>query len=260
MLARRTNILPIRKMSDPLHRLRHAAEQLSRMVYRHTTAVLLAPPDAPDGRMRNGSGFVLRVDGQHYLGTAWHVVEEWHRRRSAGEPILFQVGDAGLDPSTALAWNDQPSDVAFLRLSAEQAAAVDVSICEPMPNWPPAHPAPNSDVFVCGFPGQLRDRIGRRDVEFRSFAAHLIVEEVRDRFVLCGLDRDVLVDVDGVDVLRSDLDLGGMSGGPAFLLGQLSYPLVALVSEFSQLNESLGLIRLATLSHVDFRIPSPGGV
>jgi hypothetical protein len=38
-----------------------------------------------------------------------------------------------------------------------------------------------------------------------------------------------------------------MSGGPVLLVGQLDYPLVAVVSQFSL---NLELLRLRTLSHV----------
>ena len=88
---------------------------------------------------------------------------------------------------------------------------------------------------------------------FRSFTAHLVVQEVRDYEVVCALDRETVRDVDGNEIRAGELDPGGLSGAPAFLVGALAYPLVALVKEDIRfLDESgVGILRLATLSHVD---------
>ncbi len=228
-------------------RLLDAEDQLNRYAYRHVVPILLAPPAAPEGGMHNASGFLLRLPNGVYLGTAWHVVQHWIDQRARGAQVLFQLSDTvAINPQDSLAWHDAPNDLAFMRLTDRQAAGVDASICEPLPLWPPVHPTADSDLFISGFPGQIRQREGDRDVNFRSFTAHLIIQEVRDRYLGCVLDQDYLTDVDGNRIATADLNLGGMSGAPAFLLGQLAYPVVAIVTDCA-----LGVIRLATLSHVD---------
>jgi hypothetical protein len=48
--------------------------------------------------------------------------------------------------------------------------------------------------------------------------------------------------------------MGGWSGGPVLLLGEISYPLVGIISEYQN---SLGLLRIATLEGIDERALVP---
>ena len=232
---------------DNPRRLQEATNQLNRYAFRHAVPILLAPPEAGENDLRNASGFFVRLPAGLYLGTAWHVVQHWIERRAEGVPLLFQVSDdVVLDPEACMAWRDEEHDIVFMHITEEQIARTNTSVCEPLPSWPPDHPTADSDLFVSGFPAQLRLRDGLREVHFRSFCAHLVVQQVDGRSAACALEQDYLTDIDGNMTPVGELDLGGMSGGPAFLVGNIAYPLVALVSEFA-----LGVIRLQTLSHVD---------
>lgn len=86
---------------------------------------------------------------------------------------------------------------------------------------PPKGPA-NRGVRV---PWELRDRTTRRDIDFKSFAAHVTAAESRERYVVCQLEPDYWTEVNGLNERLDDLDMGGISGGPAFLVERLAYPL-----------------------------------
>lgn len=233
-------------MGDGQRRLDAAAGQLRRYAFRHAVPIVIAPRNAPPGGLRSATGFFVRLNGSVFLVTAWHVVEHWIGRRGEREQVLFQVDTFSIDPEAGIAWRDQVNDLVFIRVTEQQARATRTSVCEPLPHWPPIHPLANSDVIFVGYPGQLRVREGQRDVLFRSLSAHLVVEEARPNFVLCAFDDRAFTAEDGTQIAVANLDLGGMSGGPVFLVGRLAYPVVALVSECAG-----PYIRLATLSHCE---------
>jgi hypothetical protein len=239
-------------------RRRGLEDQLSRLAFSYAAGVLLAPPDAPmvpdASAMFSGSGFVLKLERGCFLCTAWHVVEHWLKRRADGERVLFQVGEVGLNARERLAWKDDGDDLAFLHLLPEELSRIGVQPYEPSV-WPPPQPQVGQYVVIAGYPGVTRERESRRDVVFRSFTARLEVAGVRDRYVLCSLDRDYWEEIRNADDPPSGLDLGGMSGGPVMLVGTLSHPIVGVVSQVSEM-PGFGLMRISTLAHVnDFPAP-----
>jgi hypothetical protein len=239
-------------------RLTALNDQFCRLAFSYTLGILLAPADAPMDStapvMCNGSGCLLKIDGRYFVCTAWHVVDHWLSRRQAGDPALFQVGDVGMDAVERLAHKDEGADVAFLRVRPEEVPRIGVQVFEP-PQWPPPRLAKGQYVVIAGYPGSVRERESRRDVVFKSFSARLEVAEVRDRFAICTLDRDYWEEVRTAEDPPSDIDLGGMSGGPALLVGTLYHPIVGIVSEVSEM-DGFALIKLGTLAHIE-NMPPP---
>ena len=60
-------------------------------------------------------------------------------------------------------------------------------------------------------------------------------------------EREQLISSDDRVIPPAGTDLGGMSGGPVFLVQDLPYPLVGLISEYSSEFE---LMRIVTLGHL----------
>jgi hypothetical protein len=100
----------------------------------------LSAPVGEIGYIRSGSAFVLRRSDHDYLGTAWHVVKEWHDATRTGNRIMFQVGAVSLNPTDRLAWKDEQNDIAFLRLLSGEAQRIGIQPCEPLFGWPPPEP------------------------------------------------------------------------------------------------------------------------
>ena len=220
---------------------------MTKLVFSYAAAINVSPPPSVGGKINNGSGFVLRLDHGLYLVTAWHVVKFWLDRVGAGEKVLFQVRDALLVPSERIVWRDEENDIAFLDLRPEEVEKVNIHVCEPIAGWPPPHPPQGSYVLVSGFPAVIRKRPQPANVEFNALSSMLPVTSSRERHVVCQVERDDLVSFDEHGVPPPGTDLGGMSGGPALLVGKLSYPVVGLISEFSKDYE---LLYIRTLSHV----------
>ena len=60
-------------------------------------------------------------------------------------------------------------------------------------------------------------------------------------------DRDRIVNITGPDVPPPGSDLGGMSGGPVFLMRDLVYPLVGVITDFHSQWELLRVSHLGAL-------------
>ena len=229
-------------------RVLRAGHHMTQLAYRHAAAVIVGPPPSIGGPINNGSGFVVAVGGRHFLGTAWHVVVAWLHRREAGERVLFQVRDAELNPTLETMWRDEANDVALIPISEVQAAQIGVSVCDPIRGWPPPHPVQGRYVLLSGFPGVVRQQEGKR-VFLNAMSTLMQVTSVGHSHLVCQLEREHLVSFNENGIPPHGTDWGGMSGGPVFLVDDLVYPLVGMISEFST---DLELLRIATLSHVPF--------
>ena len=137
--------------------------------------------------------------------------------------------------------------IVFLAITAEQLNGIDISVYEPLTGWPPPHPKKGSYVLVVGFPAILREQPRQDRLDFNSLSAMLQITAVAERHIVCQFERAHWVSYNPNGVPSPGTDLGGMSGGPVFSVGNLAFPLVGLVSEFSR---DFELLYIKTLSHV----------
>lgn len=231
----------------PQERLRviKAGSAMTHLVFRHAVPILISPPPGRFGVVTNGSGFLLRIKDATFLGTAWHVVQRWIERTGEGEALVFQIGKVSLNPNDRIAWKDEENDVVLFRVSLPEARQIGISVCEPVPKWPPPHPRVGAYVLTSGFPGKARAHPAADQVEFGALSTMLQVTAAGDRYVVCQFHREHWIG-DGRDIPPPGSDLGGISGGPALLVQNLVYPLVGVLSEFSTTFE---LLYIKTLSH-----------
>lgn len=228
-------------------RILDAGLLMTQMAYRHAGAVIIGLPPSRNPVLSNGSCFILKLRGCYYLGTAWHVVASYLKRRSGGEPVLFEVRDASLHPERSVVWKDEENDIVFLSLSHAELQRIGLSICEPLMGWPPPHPQAKSYVLVSGFPAVIRERVTRERVDFHALSTLLQVTTVGERHIVCQFEREHWITYNHRGVPPRGTELSGMSGGPVFLVGNLAYPLVAMVSGFSA---NFELLYIKTLSHL----------
>jgi hypothetical protein len=219
---------------------------MTQLAYGYTAAVIVGPQPSIGGAINNGSGFVVALGGQYFFGTAWHVVNSWLQRMESGEKVLFQVRDAELSPALETMWRDESNDLALIPISEAQVGKVGVLVCDPIRGWPPPHPMPGRYVLLSGFPGVKRQQEDTR-VFLNAMSTLMQVTTVGNNYLVCQVEREHLVAFDENGIPPHGTDWGGMSGGPVFLVDNLVYPLVGVISEF---NTDLELVRIATLSHV----------
>lgn len=224
-----------------------AGDVMGRLVWRHTAAVLIAPPPGVAGDINNGSCFILRLQETPYLGTAWHVLKKWFHRTANGESVVFQVGGARVMPSERVVWKDEQTDIAFLRLQEREAALVGISAFEPVCGWPPPMPSVGDFIHLAGYPAIHREHLSDDALDFRSLGFRLSVKNVSDCHLSCQFEREYWVATSGAAIPPEGIDLGGMSGGPVLLEQALAYPIVGLVSEHTS---GFEITRVSTFAHL----------
>lgn len=232
-------------------RILDAALNMTQMAYRHAASTIVAPPPHKQGVLRNGTSFVLNLDDRFFLGTAWHIVEYWLKSIGKDAQFIFQVGDVRLDPSNAIAWKDLRNDLVFLHLTHDEAQQIRVSFCEPVLGWPPPHPQKGDYVLISGFPAVMRARVSAAHVDFPALSTMLQISSVSERHMVCQFEREHWISFNPSGFPPPGTNLGGLSGAPVFAVGNLAYPLIGVVSEFSS---SFELLYVKTLSHLPDRL------
>ena len=225
-------------------RLRDTAREMVRFAQTHATAVMIAPPPSKGGELNTASAVVLHVQSRYFLITAAHVLRHFEQRKANDPDVQWQVGDVVFDPRERVAFRDESSDVALLRLMIPEAPMIRVSVASPVAGWPPPHPTPGQFVLVSGYPALDRQRQGKREIVFNALSAMFQVTTSGPGYFVCQWQREFFASFDGPGVPPHGRSLGGISGGPVFAVGKLSYPLVGVISQFEH---DFELLRIATL-------------
>ena len=224
-------------------------EYLNDFAVRHCTAVLFGP-SLDGGRKVEvaafGTATLLNIDRRLLIVTNEHVLAEYERLcATPGARIHFQVGKAAFDPMERLV--DRASGFDICTFDASGLEINDRLPIDPLPmvefyvasSWPPQRPVPGERFMWTGFPSSLRhvDAGTRFTVPLTFTGAR--VTRVDGRNIVCNLDpdrRDIRI-YHGDDLYVDSpalRDLGGMSGGPAFVDrdGSLRPELVGIVREY----------------------------
>jgi hypothetical protein len=189
--------------------------------------------------IRNATASLLDLGAGPLAVTCHHVIQEY-RLRAEHRPSLFQIGDCRLDPLQQLIFEDDALDLAAIALTPAQARQVagggdtGSSFFSPA-TWPPEPVCEGDYIAFGGFPGELRRVDGHDSVTFSSFSNGASrVPLVRDTYFVSQFEREYWVtsfwNLDSPDLRK----LGGLSGGPAFILRKLHYDFVGLMYEFSE--------------------------
>lgn len=216
--------------------IRESGQAIVRFAYDHVFPITVAPPPSarkPD-EFHSGSGFFVRIGGRAYLATADHVLNHYlvHRHNPAG--ILMQAAQFRLWPEERPIWRDEVSDIAFVEITETEARSVGRLIVDPPLGWPPRQPAVGSYVVYSGFPAYVRERPDAVTTHFNALSSLMRVATVGERYFVCQFEREEWVNFSHAQMPEPGTSLGGMSGGPVFANGPLAFPLVGLISEFSQ--------------------------
>lgn len=220
-----------------------AGELLSKHPLFYSKAVFFGERPTRDRvtHVNNATVTLLRLQGGVFAVTCTHVLHEYQKVQMAEHEALFQIGDVVLDPISQLASKHDALDLATIRLTEEQIKGVTHGgeigsrVVQPV-NWPPQPVVEGNVLMFGGFPGVLRERRGYDELSFGTFsAAGIRVAAARDIEIICQLERDYWVKSFGEagrdpQHLRN---LGGLSGGPAFIDRGLHWEFAGIVYEFS---------------------------
>lgn len=218
----------------------------------HAVPIIFAPPVRSGGPVNGATGCIVRLNSSPFVITASHVLQGYENRLGEGERLNWQLGDLPpFNPISRLAWRDVEADIAVMTLSDSEAASVGPCIIPTPTRWPPVAPTKGQHVLLAGYPQELRgiDQDAGR-VGAGPYSALLPVIEAGDGYFQCHLRQEDLISCGGEPLPNPSVELGGLSGGPVLLMGQLHYPLVGIITDQKNLFGELHLIRVATLSGV----------
>src|SRR5208282_1937150 len=215
--------------------------QLSRIPLLFAKAVILGARPSRKGNSRINTGTITFLDlGKKPIAiTCAHVLSKYRRMLEENPNVIFQVGDLVLDPLAQLIAVDAHLDLASIELTREQVNAIEADgeigscVLEP-PYWPSPILKPGDFVAFGGFPGSLRKRPAHDEVVFGSWSSGAAsVTTVYENGFSCQFERQYWVCAFGARDQMELKDLGGMSGGPAFIQRGLHFDLVGIIREFS---------------------------
>lgn len=200
------------------------------------------------GKIDGASGCILRLDSGLFLVTAEHVLACYEKRIKSGERLNWQIGKLPpVDPLSRIEWRDKPddrslmpyrpTDIVFLRLSEQEAieACGEARIVSTPIAWPPPALTVGELLVLVGYPNQLRTEDLQGTMNREACGLVFQVTTTNDGYCKCQFAYEDVIDfgggLQGPDL--STVNLGGMSGCPAFVLSSstqcaaLQYPRLA---------------------------------
>lgn len=203
--------------------------------------------------VNSGSASLLRLNGQSFALTCWHVIEGY-RQRLAGDQCIFQLGDCELDPLAHLRAEDKELDYSLIQLTDDQIDKIakktgpfDGTFFCDIAQWPPSDVKEGDFVAFGGFPGELRQAESFDKLCFGSYSSGACrVAAAHDDYLVCQFEPEHWVS-HGLEPEPGTIR--GMSGGPVFAIrhsdaGIMTYEFVGHITEFHE-DFKLLYVRLA---------------
>ncbi|MBI1748194.1 MAG: trypsin-like peptidase domain-containing protein [Acidobacteria bacterium] len=216
-------------------------EHMSKFPLRFTKAVFFGerPSRKKTTRINNGTITLVNLGKGPIAMTCAHVISAYRKMIEELDNVIFQVGDVALDPIAQLIAEDTKLDLASIELTEEQVKSVtadgEIGSCvfEPV-SWPPPTLKPGDFVALGGFPGGLRELPAHDEIVQGSWSCGgASVTTIDENRFSCQFEREYWVSPFGAEHHLELRDLGGMSGGPAFIHRDLYWDFVGIIYEFS---------------------------
>jgi hypothetical protein len=234
-----------RVSADPKHRQADVFFQAAQLrAWSHALTLRLATIESDkETSFSTGSGVLIEfANHRAVVGTAWHVLEEFRRRRDDGKAVVVVCDNMPI-ATPRLVFADPARDIGFIEVPAMGRSGLKAVPYRPKLLWPPPRVTKGDDVILCGFPKLLRvdgDEILHGDLNLM-----LPVESASETMFYLQINWDNLIQAGAVTLPPETTDFGGASGGPVFLVDAEANPLIGLIS---QAGENLPLWRIAPLS------------
>ena len=204
-------------------------------------------PDGPLGSRTLGGGTMCFIHtGHRLLGvTAAHVHRACVNRLEQEPETACQIGEHSFQPTERLIDLDDDLDLATYSLSEIQATAAGANIHAP-PAWPPQ---PTADLYMIG--GWL----WTSTIEHAEHSTHhflLLIGQLNsrsDRILGMEIHRSTSLPYASAS-LPPDLNIGGISGGPMYMLTLEPLVRLEMVGIIYEYHESYEFILARPLSRI----------
>ncbi len=223
--------------------------ELAKFPLRFATPVFFGdlPPTNAPAKINNGTASLIDLGHGPLAITCCHVLDTFKEKLKNGERCLFQLGDCRLNPIDQLISEDEELDIAIIELTKDQAIKITKNsqfgsdFFKPS-SWPSNPISENEFIAFSGFPGKWRTQMNTATLEFGSYSSGASrVESVSDIYFVTQFEREYWIQSLGVKDAVHLKELGGLSGGPAFVSRGLRFDFAGIIYEFSSDYELLYL-------------------
>jgi hypothetical protein len=227
--------------------------QMVRLARDFAVPIIFAPPLSVGGKINGASGCVLRLDSGLFVITASHVVAGYEERIEKGERLNWQVGNLPpFDPLSRVEWRSREKDIAFLRISENEARNIGPCTIAAPPRWPIHPPKEGQLVLVAGYPKGLREESPSAGwIGSGPYSAIFRVTIAEANCCKCLIERKDLIGFEGGRLPEPGADMGGLSGGPVLLVDTHDFPVIGVVTDRCEMSlAELEILQFATLESV----------
>lgn len=214
-------------------------KSLGEFPLRFSVAALIADCSFSDGHLNNGTATLLALGCGKLAITCSHVLDKYREIRESGRKAIFQIGNVRLDPTEQLIDEDSRADLATISMSEGQASALmknegmGAQFFHPR-TWPPEPVKENDVLALGGFPGKWREVVAPRALDFNGYGiGATAATSVTEEKIVCQFERHRWVWSSKRGGLRKIEEIGGMSGGPAFVLRPLHLDFAGIMYQFN---------------------------
>lgn len=207
------------------------------------------PRNDNHAKINNGTVSLLDFGNGPLAITCSHVLDFYRSGIEKDGKCLFQIGHCRLDPLKQLISENKDLDIAIIGLSEKQANEItknDVissSFFRPV-LWPPQPISKDEYIAFGGFPGKWRTQLTVDALEFGTYSSGgSRVCTVNDTYFITQFEKEYWIQSLGPKDAINLTELGGLSGGPAFVNRGLHFDFAGIIYQFSSDYELLYLRR-----------------
>ena len=207
---------------------------------------------------QSGTAFLLNCGLETFLVTAAHVYEEYLSSLSKVTGVRSYVGDVEFDFQDRLIANlgSDILDIATFRILESEISQLGKDVSHGPKEWPPEPAQQDDGVIFAGFPGVERSHhqvASTQTVCFGLYAGLTPVNSSSERHLGCVLERDEWIDAIGKGIPDVNYNLGGTSGGPAFLVHESPAGVITRTITGVIYNATAGVMgEIVLIHHVHF--------
>jgi hypothetical protein len=219
-----------------------AGEMMTKLPLYYSKAIIFGEKPKKDVTTKINSATVtlLELEGKVFAVTCSHVLEGYRQTLLQNEDAFFQIGDTRIDLKSQLVDESKKYDLATLLINEAQlkkmlnTEEIGSRVIRPSV-WPPTKILVEDKILFGGFPGKLRDRVAFDEVLFNSFStAGISVASVDEEKFGCLFEREHWIESGGGKQAIYPTELGGMSGGPAFVDRGQHFEFVGIIYQHSE--------------------------
>jgi hypothetical protein len=200
--------------------------------------------------VNNGTATLLRCNREFFVVTCAHVLNHYRTVRKANPECFFAVGNCHFDPLKQIVTEDATIDVCVIRITPAQAIAVLGTRTGIGQDFFELHSRPKPIVKIgdfvtfAGFPGDLRRLESLDTFNFGTYSSGASrVTDFHTDYFACQFERKNWIRSGDMSEPEPN-SLGGMSGGPAFVIrhslaGLISYEFCGIIYKMHEASECL---------------------